>query len=114
MRSYEVAVLLHPDLEINIEAATKKVEAIITTAGGKIVKKDSWGKRKLAYKVKNQQWGLYVFYGVDMEAESVNKINQKFRITEEIMRYLIVSLEDIMYINQASSKDKQPVEKGDK
>lgn len=105
---------MHPDLEINIEAATKKVESIITTAGGKIVKKDSWGKRKLAYKVKNQQWGLYVFYGVDMEAESVNKINQKFRITEEIMRYLIVSLEDIMYINQASSKDKQPVEKGDK
>lgn len=114
MRSYEVAVLLHPDLEINIEAATKKIEQIITAAGGKVVKKDNWGKRKLAYNIKGQQWGLYVFYGVEMPADAVAKINQKFRITEEIMRYLIVSLEDIMYINQPAPKEAKAVEKGDK
>jgi small subunit ribosomal protein S6 len=114
MRNYEVAVLLHPDLEINIEAATKKIEQIITTAGGKVVKKDSWGKRKLAYPIKHQEWGLYVFYGVEMPAESVAKINQKFRITEEIMRYLVISLEDIMYINQPAPKEAKSAEKGEK
>ena len=49
-----------------------------------------------------------------MPAESVAKINQKFRITEEIMRYLVISLEDIMYINQPAPKEAKSAEKGEK
>ena len=52
MRNYEIAVVLHPDLEIDLESTTTKVEKIITDLGGKIVKKDNWGKRKLAYEIK--------------------------------------------------------------
>ena len=48
---YELTVLLHPDLEIDLEKPLKKVEKIITDNGGKITKKDEWGKKRLAYPI---------------------------------------------------------------
>jgi len=89
LNQYEIAVLYHPDLEIDIEKATSKVEKIITEASGKITKTDNWGKRKLAYPIKKQDFAIYVFYTADMPSEAVAKIEQTFNITEEIIRFLI-------------------------
>ena len=106
MRKYEIAVVLHPDLEIDLESRLEKIETILTKNGGKITKKDNWGKRKLAYKINKQDWGIYVFFQVDTSPEQVAKINQSLRITEEVMRYLIVSLENIRYLNQPAKVTK--------
>lgn len=100
MRNYEIAVVLHPDLEIDLATTLEKIEAIITKNGGKITKKDNWGKRKLAYKIKKQDWGIYVFYTVEIDPSKINKINQTLRITEEVIRYLIVAVDNIRYINK--------------
>lgn len=106
MRHYEIAVVLHPDLEIDLESATNKIEKIITSAGGKITKKDNWGKRKLAYKIKKQDWGIYVFYEVSLDPTKVSSIDSTLRITEEVMRYLVVSLENLRYINKPNPNKK--------
>lgn len=106
MRNYEIAVVLHPDLEIDLATTLEKIEKIITKNGGKITKKDNWGKRKLAYKIKKQDWGIYVFYTIEIDPSGVAKINQTLRITEEIMRYLIVSVENIRYINKPAKTTK--------
>ncbi len=106
MRKYEIAVVLHPDLEIDLETTLEKIEAILTKNGGKISKKDNWGKRKLAYKINKQDWGIYVFYQVDTDPAQVAKINQTLRITEEVMRYLIVSLENVRYLKQPTKVTK--------
>ena len=106
MRNYEIAVVLHPDLEIDLESTTTKVEKIITDLGGKIDKKDNWGKRKLAYKVNKQDWGIYVFYNIEVDPAKVSDINQALRITEEVMRYLIVSTENIRYITKPNETAK--------
>lgn len=108
MRHYEIAVVLHPDLEIDLENTTKNIEKIITGVGGKINNTDNWGKRKLAYEINKQSWGIYVFYDVSLEANVVREINEKLRITEEIMRYLIVSLEDIKYLKQPKQPNSKP------
>ncbi|HEX5394767.1 MAG TPA: 30S ribosomal protein S6 [Candidatus Saccharimonadales bacterium] len=89
MNQYEVAVLYHPDLEIDLEKASSKVEKIITDNGGKITKTDNWGRRKLAYPIDKQEFAVYVFYTVDMPAESIQKVEQTFNITDEIIRFLI-------------------------
>lgn len=102
MRNYEVAVVLHPDLEIDLAATLEKIEAVFTKNGAKINKKDNWGKRKLAYTIKKQDWGIYVIYEISIDPSKVSKINQVLRITEEVMRYLVVSLENIRYITVPS------------
>lgn len=89
LNQYEIAVLYHPDLEIDLEKATAKIEQIITGSGSKITKTDNWGKRKLAYPIAKNDFAVYVFYTVEMEPASVAKIEQTFNITDEIIRYLI-------------------------
>jgi small subunit ribosomal protein S6 len=89
LNQYEVAVLYHPDLEIDLEKASSKVEKIITDNGGKITKTDNWGRRKLAYPIKKQEFAVYVFYTVDMPADNVQKVEQTFNITDELIRFLI-------------------------
>lgn len=106
MRKYEVAIVLHPDLEIDLESILEKIEIILSKNGSRITKKDNWGKRKLAYKIKKQDWGIYVFYQIDAKPEQITKINQTLRITEEVIRYLVVSLENIRYIKQPTKTAK--------
>lgn len=90
MNTYEIAVLFHPDLEIDLSKPQAKVEKIITDNGGKITKTDNWGKKKLQYEIAKQEQAVYVFYTVDMPGESVQKVESTLNITDEVIRYLIV------------------------
>ncbi len=88
--TYELAVLYHPDLEIDIEKAEAKVTKIVTDNGGEITNKELWGKRKTAYPVKGHEHAVYVFYTVSVEGPSVQKIESVLNITDEVIRFLIV------------------------
>ncbi len=87
---YEISILYHPDLEIDSDKATARVEKIFTDNGGTITNTDSWGKRKLAYPIKKNEHALYVFYMADLPAENVRKIEALLNITDEVLRFLIV------------------------
>lgn len=87
---YELTVLFHPDLEIDLEKPLKKLEGIITDNGGKIVKQDNWGKRKLAYSIKKQDFAVYVLSEVTIAPENASKVQSLLNITDEVIRYLMV------------------------
>ena len=87
---YELTVLLHPDLEIDLEKPLKKVEKIIADNGGTVVKKDNWGKRKLAYPIVKQDFAVYVLFEVSIAPTSANKLQALLNITDEVIRYLMV------------------------
>lgn len=86
---YEVAILLHPDLEIDLEKATSRVEKIFTDNGGKVTNIDNWGKRKLAYPIKRLEYAVYIFYTVEMPGESVRKVESLLNIADEVIRFLV-------------------------
>lgn len=90
MNQYEISVLYHPDLEIDLEKATTKIEKIFTDNGATITNVDNWGRRKLAYPIRRQEHAVYVFYTVDMPGVSVRKIESLLNITDEALRFLIV------------------------
>lgn len=116
MNTYEIAVLYHPDLEIDLEKAESRVKKIIEDNKGKITKTDNWGKRKLAYPIKKQDFAVYVFYAVDMPAENVAKVEQTFNITDEVIRFLITR-PDFKAMAKAEAaraeKAKKAAERGD-
>ena len=89
MNQYEIAVLYHPDLEIDLGKASKRVEKIFADNGGKVVNSDNWGKRKLAYPIKKSEHAVYVFYTVELPAENVGKVESTLNITDEVLRFLI-------------------------
>lgn len=86
---YEVAVLYHPDLEVDLTKAEERVTKIFTDNGGKVTATDNWGKRKLMYPIKKQEHAIYVFYTVEMPGEGVKKVESTLNITDEVIRYLI-------------------------
>lgn len=87
---YELTVLLHPDLEIDLEKPLKKLEGIIKDNSGKITKQDNWGKKKLAYSIKKQDFAVYVYSEVEIAPANANKVQALLNITDEALRYLMV------------------------
>jgi small subunit ribosomal protein S6 len=89
LNQYEIAVLYHPDLEVDLSKAEDRVKKILTDNSGKITNTDNWGKRKLAYNIKGNEYAIYVFYTVEIEPASVQKIESTLNITSEVIRFLI-------------------------
>ena len=92
MRKYEVMYILRADLD---EAARKdvmdKLEAILTSNGGKVEKTDeSMGLRDLAYPIKDETKGYYVVLKTEMENQAINEFNRLVRINPSVLRHLIV------------------------
>lgn len=93
MKEYELTVLIHPDLEADLEPALTKVRDIITNAGGTIVREDNWGKKKLAYAINREEFAVYVYMDLELPADAPLKISNTFNITEELLRYLLVKVD---------------------
>ena len=89
MYQYEIAILYHPDLEVDLTKAEDRVKKIITDNGGKITATDNWGKRKLAYGIKGNEHAIYVFYTAELPGANVAKVESTLNITDEVIRFLI-------------------------
>ena len=92
-RDYELVVLLHPDLEIDLEKPLAKVRKIVSDNGGEITKEDNWGKRKLAYSIRREDFAVYVYMEAKIPAEGVKKIQSTLNITDEVLRYLLTAVD---------------------
>lgn len=92
-KMYELTVLIHPDLEANLDDALSKVKNIITEAGGKIEKENIWGKKKLAYQINREDFAVYIYFEVALPPEAPIVISNTLNITEEVLRYLLVSVD---------------------
>jgi len=94
MKEYELTVLIHPDLEVDLEAPLAKIRDIIKNAGGEITREDNWGKKKLAYKINREDFAVYVYMDVKLPADAPLKISSTLNITDEVLRYLLVLLDE--------------------
>ncbi len=110
MEQYEVAIVYHPDLDLDLEKGAQKVKKILEDNNAKIVSDDVWGKRKLAYPVKGQEQGVYAFYTVEMAGSSITKIESTLGITEEVIRFLVTKLDHaaIAKAKEAKAQRKKP------
>ena len=94
MKEYELTVLIHPDLETDLETPLGKVRDIVTKAGGIIIKEDNCGKKKLAYRIKKEDFAVYVYLEVQLPADAPLKISNTLNITDEVLRYLLVTVDE--------------------
>ena len=92
MRDYELVVLLHPDLEIDLEKPLAKLRKLIAEGNGEVVKEDNWGKRKLTYRINGEDFAVYMYFEVKLPAESVKKLQSTLNITDEVLRYLLTAI----------------------
>lgn len=113
VNQYEIAVLYHPDLEVDLTKAEERVQKIIADNGGKVVNADNWGKRKLAYNIKGNEHAVYVFYAVELPSAAVQKVEASLNITGEVIRFLITK-PDLKAIAKAEALKAQKAEQAAK
>jgi small subunit ribosomal protein S6 len=94
VKEYELTFLIHPDLEADLDTPLNKVRELIKSTGGEIVKEDNWGKKKLAYKINKEDFAIYVYMDVKLPADAPLKISNTLNITEEVLRYLLVTVDE--------------------
>ncbi len=94
MKDYELTVLFHPDLEMNIDPALDKVKKTVEANGGKIIKSESEGKKHLAYQISGNDFAVFYYFDVSLPAGAPAKISSVFNITDEILRYLLVRTDE--------------------
>jgi small subunit ribosomal protein S6 len=113
LNQYEIAVLYHPDLEVDLSKAEERVKKIVTDNGGKVVSEDNWGKRKLAYAIKDNEHAVYVFYTVELPGEAVQKVENTLNIAGEVIRFLITR-PDLKAIAKAETQKAEKAEQAAK
>ena len=95
MRRYETIFIVRPNVtEDEIDAVISRTSSVIEGDGGTIIKIDKWGLKKLAYLIKKESQGYYVYIDYAGIPASVSEIERLFRIDDKILKYLTVKLAD--------------------
>ena len=91
MQTYETIIILKPQLsDADVSEFVDKTKKLITSEGGAIVGDDRWGRRRLAYPVKKFREGFYVLLRFSASSSVFKRLNQYFRIQENVLRTLTV------------------------
>jgi small subunit ribosomal protein S6 len=94
MNHYETVFILNPVLsEDQIKETVKKYEDFLISKGAKMISKEDWGLKKLAYPIQNKKSGFYHLFEYQVAGEVINPLEVEFRRDERFMRYLTVTLD---------------------
>ncbi len=97
MRTYEALYIIRPDIaDEQIQTVADGVLKLITDSGGAIVRSEVWGKRRLAYEVKQFNEGVYVLVRFQAESDFPDKLEQSFRLGEDVIRWLVTYYDEQM------------------
>jgi len=94
MNKYEVMFIVKPAEEEAVEAVATKFENLIKNNGGTIDKIDRWGKRRLAYELKDFNEGIYFVDYFTAEPAVVAELNRVMKITDEILRHMVIKQDE--------------------
>ncbi len=95
MNKYEVLYILNAEQDDETLAAqAEKFSALVTANGGEVEKIDKWGRRRLAYPINFKNEGYYVLMNFSSGSELPMELERNFRISDEVVRYMVVRLED--------------------
>lgn len=90
MRKYEIVFIIKPLEEEQTNSIIEKFSKLIVDNGGKIDKEDRWGKKRLAYEIKDQIEGFYVLLNVTCEPACVNECDRVMKISDDLLKHMIV------------------------
>jgi small subunit ribosomal protein S6 len=93
--------------EDEAKSIVTKVEGIVTENGATIVFSEFWGKKKLAYVIKQNHYGYYSLCEFDIDRESLAKIDHVLRLSSEVLRHQIISIPVVTDAERLAIKEKQ-------
>jgi small subunit ribosomal protein S6 len=112
-REYETTYILRPNTpNEGVAEVNTRIKGIIEGMGGKIIKVDNWGKRRLAYEVAKERKGIYIYWQYLANPGVVEETERNLRMLDNVIRYLTVKVdEDIDVAARPSEIDDTSFEK---
>ena len=96
MSKYELAVVVSAKIEDDERAAVvDKCKALIERFGGTVTNVDDWGKKRMAYEVQKMKDAFYYFIQFDAETSAHVEIENRIRIMDNVLRFLIVKQDEV-------------------
>ena len=96
MNKYELALIVSAKIEDDARAAVvEKAKEYITRFGGTVTEVEDWGKKKLAYDIQKMSEGFYYFIQFDAETSAPVEIENRIRIMDNVLRFLIVKQDEV-------------------
>jgi small subunit ribosomal protein S6 len=93
---YESVFIARQDISATqAEALAETFEKVIADGGGSVSKRESWGLRTMAYKIKKNRKGHYVLLNIDAPAPAVHEMERQMRINEDVLRYMTVRVDEL-------------------
>jgi small subunit ribosomal protein S6 len=94
MSLYESIFIIRPSLpDEDTQKLIEKMKGAVEKHGGTLVKAETWGKKKLAYEVKRERKGTYVYLNFDAGGSTVSELEHAYRLEDAIIKFLTVRLE---------------------
>ena len=95
MPNYESVFIARQDITAaQVEGLVETFEKVIVDAGGSVPKKESWGLRTLAYKIKKNRKGHYTLMNIEAPADAVHEMERQMRINEDVLRYITLRIDE--------------------
>jgi small subunit ribosomal protein S6 len=96
MRLYESVIIARQDVSTTqVETLIDEFSAIIEKAGGSIHKKEFWGLRGLAYRIKKNRKGHYVMLNIETDSETLNEFERIMGLSEDVLRFMTIAIEEV-------------------
>ena len=96
MSLYECVIIARQDVATTqVETLVEEFAAVIAANGGTVAKKEFWGLRNIAYRMKKNRKGHYVLLNIDAPSAAVKELERQMSINEDILRYLTIRVEEL-------------------
>ena len=96
MAFYENVFIARQEISsAQVDALTDQFTAVLSENGGAVKKKENWGLRTLAFRIKKNRKGHYVLLNIDAPAAAVHEMERQMRINEDILRFLTVRVDEL-------------------
>ena len=112
MRHYEIVFLVHPDQSEQVPAMIERYKSLIEAGDGKIHRLEDWGRRMLAYPIKDLVKAHYVLFNVECDQAVLNELVDGFRFNDAVLRHLVMKRDGADTEQSLIMKNKD--DKGDK
>ena len=95
MPSYELTYVLRASDDANLTAVNERIASQIASAGGEIVGRNDWGRRRLAYPIRKNTEGFYVSLQINLPAQAVRGLERALQLTDDVLRYLVIRVDEV-------------------
>ena len=96
MRLYESVFITRQDISSQqVESMADELAGIITNAGGKIHKREYWGLRSLAYRIKKNRKGHYIMFNLETDGATLKEYERIMGLNEDVLRFLNIRIEEV-------------------